>query len=431
MDYCKEYYSRCMTTRQLVETVKNGWVCCTDIAAAIPQGIMAAFQDRLNEHSLSAVKLHIMLDLGPMPCFSTPNELLGVSWFSGSNARKAVNIGTADVMPCCYRDMPVLFRDYITLDAFFTTVSPMDNHGYFSTGVSASNSLMMLKKAKRIYLEVNPNMPRALSAPMIHISEVTALCENDAPLPILQPTQLDALSRTIGGYIADEIPDGATIQLGIGAIPEAVGLALREKHDLGIHTELLTDSMVELIECGAVTNQRKPIHTGKTVATMSFGSQRIYDFINNNPSVEMLPVDYVNNPSVIAQHPNFISVNGALEVDFWGQVCAESIGTSHISGTGGQADYVRGAVDSKGGKSFIAFPSTAQGGTVSRICATLTPGAIVTTSKNDVDYIVTEYGVAKLRGRTLSQRTKSLIAIAHPKFRDDLIREAKKQNILI
>jgi len=232
--------------------------------------------------------------------------------------------------------------------------------------------------------------------------------------------------------IAEEIPNGATLQLGIGAVPEAVGLALRQnKHDMGIHTELFTESMVDMIESGVVTNQLKPIHRGKSVATLVLGTKRTYNFINDNPAFLMLPVDYVNDPNVIAQHPNFISVNAALEVDFYGQVCAESMGTKHMSGSGGQADYVRGAVQSKGGKSFIAFPSTAKGGTVSRIAPTLSKGALVTTSKNDVDYIVTEYGVAKLRGKTLSQRTKALISIAHPNFRDELTSAAKQLGILI
>jgi len=200
---------------------------------------------------------------------------------------------------------------------------------------------------------------------------------------------------------------------------------------LGIHTEMFTDSMVELIECGAVDNSCKPIHTGYSVATFAFGSKKIYDYIHNNPAIKILPAAEVNHPMVIGQHPNFMSINSALEVDLYGQVCAESIGTYHVSGTGGQVDYVRGAAYSRGGKSFIAFSSTAKNGTVSRIKPILTPGAIVTTSKNDVDYIATEYGLAKLRGKTLSQRAKALISIAHPDFRDELRYEAKKQNILI
>ena len=208
-------------------------------------------------------------------------------------------------------------------------------------------------------------------------------------------------------------------------------MALKSKHDLGIHTEMFTDSMVELLTCGAVNNSKKQIHRGKTVTTFAYGSQRIYDYIDDNPAIEILPVDYVNDPNVICQNDNMISINAAVEVDLWGQVCAESVGTKHLSGTGGQVDFVRGACQSKGGKSFIAFASTAKNGTISKICPTLTPGGICTTSKNDVDYIVTEYGIAKLRGMSLSKRVQQLIAIAHPDVRDELTFEAKKRGMII
>jgi len=309
-------------------------------------------------------------------------------------------------------------------------VSPMDKHGYFST-CNSSSSFAQSQKAKRIFLEVNKNMPRSPSASFIHISQVTALCENNSTLPIIPPVKKDELSAMIGGMIADEIPNGATIQLGIGNIPNAVGMQLKDKKNLGIHSEMFTDSMVELLECGSANNSLKPIHTGRSVATFIFGSKRMYDFIDDNPSVEMLPVDYVNDPMVISKHPNMMSINAAVEVDFMGQVCAESIGSRHISGTGGQVDFVRGAIQSQGGKSFIAFTSTAENGETSRISPVLKSGAFVTTSKNDVDYIVTEYGIAKLRGKSVYQRAKTLISIAHPRFRDELAYQAKKLNIII
>lgn len=433
MEFDTIYQEKLCTPAEIASQIGDGWSCCTDIAAAIPPGIVNALGRRAAAGHVHGVTLHTMLDLVSLDVLAPEalEHLTPVTWFSGGGLRKAVNRGKADIMPCYYRDMPSLFTDHVQVDAFLAVVSPMDEHGWFSTGASASNSAALLAKAKRIYLEVNPNMPRALSGPAAHISQVTALCENHTPLPALPPAEIDEVSRTIGGYIAQEVCDGATIQLGIGAIPEAVGFALKDKHDLGIHTELLTDSMVELVECGAVTNARKPLHRGKTVATLAFGSQRVYNYIHNNPAVLMLPVDQVNDPAIIAQHPRFISVNGALDVDFFGQVCAESVGTRHVSGSGGQADYVRGAALSPGGKSFIAFPSTAAGGRISRIVPSLTPGAIVTTSKNDVDCIVTEYGVAKLRGKSLSQRTKALIAIAHPAFREELLRQARRQNIII
>lgn len=426
------YDKKKMSAAQLAGQVQSGWSCAMDIAAAIPVSIMDALGKRAAKQEIENVQLHSLLDLQPLGIL-TPEAAGGitpVSWFSGGGLRRAVNEGRADIMPCYYRDMPQLFEAYVDLDAVFLHVSPMDRHGYFSMGVVGSNCEAFLKKAKRIYLEVNRNVPRALYSPMVHISQVTALCESDVPLPVMPPAVIDEVSRKIGDFIAEEVPDGATLQLGIGAVPDAVGLALKDKRDLGIHTELFTDSMVELIECGAVTNMRKPLYQGKTVATLAFGSKRMYDFINDNPAFVLLPVNEVNDPAVIARHPDFISVNAALEVDFFGQVCAESIGTRHVSGTGGQADYVRGATQSEGGKSFIAFPSTAKNGSVSRIRPTLTPGSIVTTSKNDVDYIVTEYGMAKLRGKTLSQRAKALISIAHPDFRDELVFAVKKQNVL-
>lgn len=433
MSFCTMYQNKLKTPEEIAGCVESGWVCATDIAAAMPKTILDALGKRAAQKEIRNVRWHCLLDVLPFEALSpaATEGITPVSWFSGGGMRKAINEGRADIMSCYYRDMPQLFDRYTELDAVFLNVSPMDKHGYFSTGVVGSNSEVLIKKAKRIYLEVNENVPRALYSPMVHISQVEALCETNAQLPIMPPAVIDEVSQKIGNFIADEVPNGATLQLGIGAVPDAVGLALKDKHDLGIHTELFTDSMVELIECGAVTNLKKPLYTGKTVATLAFGSQRMYDFINDNPAFVMLPVDQVNDPAIIAQHPNFISVNAALEVDFFGQVCAESIGTMHVSGSGGQVDYVRGATQSKGGKSFIAFPSTAKGDTISRIKPILTPGSIVTTSKNDVDYIVTEYGVAKLRGKTLSERVKSLIAIAHPKFREELTSTAKKQNIII
>ena len=431
MDHKSEYRKKLLGADGVASMIGSGWTCVTDAAAAIPPAILEALGRRAEAGDVKDLTFHGLLDLMPNAMFSYPGVFTPVSWFSGKIAKAAANRGEADIMPCCYRDMPGLYRDYIHADAFMIVVSPMDADGFFSAGVTGSYTAALFEKAEHIFLEVNPKMPRAVTAPKIHIYQVTALCESDAPLPILPPAQLDDVSRTIGGYIAEEVPSGAALQLGIGAVPEAVGLALKDKHDLGIHTELLPDSMIELIECGAVTNMKKPIHTGKTVATFTFGSERLYKFVDNNPDVEILPVDYVNDPAVIAKHPNFISVNGGLEVDFFGQVCAESIGTTHVSGTGGQTDYVRGAIQSPGGKSFIAFPSTAAGGTVSRIRPTLNPGARVSTSKNDVDYIATEYGLAKLRGRTVSQRTKALIAIAHPKFREELTAQARAMHILI
>lgn len=433
MDFRTEYEKRLTSAEDIASRIRDGWRCCTDIAASIPPAIMEALGKCGAKGEIRDVRLDTMLDLQPYESLSreAARGIKPVSWFSGGGLRTAVNEGRADIMPCIYSEMPSLFDRYGEIDALFLTVAPMDRHGYFSAGATGSNLEVLFRKAKRIYLEVNRKMPRVLSAPQIHVTKVEALCENDAELPVSPPPDIDEVSKTIGSLIAEMIPNGATLQFGIGAVPDAVGLMLRDKRDLGIHTELFTDSMAELIECGAVTNEFKPIYRGKSVATLAFGSKRIYDYIDDNPAFLMLPVSQVNDPAVIAAHPNFISVNAALEVDFFGQVCAESMGTRHVSGSGGQIDYVRGATHSKNGKSFIAFPSTAKNGTVSRIRATLSEGAVVTTGKNDVDYIVTEYGIAKLKGYTLSERVRSLIAIAHPDFREELIWQAKKRNIII
>lgn len=433
-DYQKLYAEKQVTVEQAAGMLSSGAVCGADIALAQPNSFYDAVSARVQAGELENIVQHSLLDTYAAPFLTDPKVAENyrcVSWFSQAAARKAVNQGLADVMPCYYRDIPGLFRDFVKADVFVAVVSPMDKHGYFSAGCDGSVTPALLSTAKQVFLEVNSHMPRCVTGPQIHISQVTALWENHKPLLCLPPTVIDETSAKIGSYIADEIPDGATLQLGIGAIPDAVGMALKDKHNLGIHTEMFTDSMMKLIDCGAVDNSRKPIHTGKTVSTFALGSQRMYDYIDDNPTFEMLPVDYVNNPAVIAQHPNFVSINAALEVDFYGQVCAETLGTRNVSGTGGQSDFVRGAIQSKGGQSFIAFTSTTKGDTVSRITATLTPGASVSTSKNDVDNIVTEYGIARLRGRSLSQRTKALIAIAHPKFRDELTFTAKKQNIII
>jgi len=433
LNHEQSYQQKLQTAEELAKHFQSGWVCASDNALAAPPGIYKAIGDRIGTGELEGLKIHGFLDVFKIPSYDEDlqEKVTGVTWFSGAHGRRAVANGMADIMPVHYRDAPGVIEEFMEFDAFSARVSPMDEHGFFSSGCSASLTPAMISKTKRIFLEVNEHMPRSLSGPTIHISQVTALCENHVPLVTFPEVQADDVSVKIGNLIAAEIEDGSTLQFGIGAIPNEVAKALKDKKNLGIHTEMLTDGMIELIECGAVNNSLKPIHRGKTVATFALGSKRIYDYVNNNPEVMMLPADYTNNPETIAQHPNFVSVNAAVEVDFFGQVSAESIGTRHISGSGGQADFVRGALQSKGGKSFIAFSSTTKNGTVSRISPTLTSGSIVTTLKNEVDYIVTEYGVAKMRGSTLGERTRKLIAIAHPKFRDELTLAAKKQKIMI
>ncbi len=433
-DYQKMYQEKLTTPDKIARQVQSGWLLGMDTATSQTPAIMTAIAEYIRNSDITGVKVQALLDAYPFEFYTDPTlagKMTGYSWFSSSAARKAVNAGYADIIPAYYRDFPTRIRAEYDYDAVCVEVAPMDRHGYFSLALNGSYIDAMLDKTKRIFLEVNDRQPRGLCGSLIHISQVDAIVEYNHDLPVLPPVQLDEVSKTIGGLIAERIPDGACLQLGIGAIPDATGMALKAKHDLGIHTEMFTDSMVELIECGAVNNSKKQIHRGKTVTTFAFGSQRIYDYIDDNPAVEILPVEYVNDPDVICQNDNMISINAAVEVDLFGQVCAESVGTKHMSGSGGQIDYVRGACQSRGGKSFIAFTSTAKGGTISKIKPILTPGAVVTTSKNDVDYIVTEYGVAHLRGRSLGERARQLIAIAHPDFRDELTFEAKKRGIMI
>ena len=433
-DYPSLYREKLATAEALAAGVGDGWLIGMDAALAQAPGFAEALTKRARQGEISGLWVQTLLDVYPYAFYADPSlsgKINGLSWFSGGGARKAVNAGYADMVPSYYRDMPRHIRASYEYDVSVFSVSPMDRHGNFSLACSSSYAEAMLDKSKRVFLEVNNAQPRAVCGTQIHISRVDAIMENHHPLPVLPPTQLDETSITIGNLIAEQIQDGSCIQLGIGAIPDAVGAALKSKHDLGIHTEMFTDSMVDLIECGAVNNSKKQIHRYQSVTTFAFGSQRIYDYIDDNPSIALMSVDYVNDPEVICKNDNMISINAALEVDLWGQVCAESVGTKHMSGSGGQVDYVRGACQSKGGKSFIAFTSTAKGGTISKIKPILTPGAIVTTSKNDVDYIVTEYGIAHLRGEPLSVRAKNLIAIAHPDFRDELSFAAKKQGILL
>ena len=433
-DFQSLYREKLTTAEELAGRVRSGWLLGMDAALAQTPALMTAIVRRAERDELTGVYVQTMLDVYPFEFYADDHlfgKITGQSWFSSGGARKAVNGGYADFLPAYYRDIPGHIRAHYSYDAFCVSVSPMDAHGYFSLGATNSYSAAMIEKAKQIFVEVNPRQPRAVCGAQLHVSQVDAIVENDRELPVLPASALDDVSLAIGNLIAEHIPDGACIQLGIGAIPDATGMALKAKHDLGIHTELFTDSMVELIACGAVNNSKKQIHRGQSVTTFAYGSKRIYDYINNNPDIALLPVDYVNDPEVICRNDNMISINAALEVDLWGQVCAESVGTKHMSGSGGQIDYVRGACQSKGGKSFIAFTSTAKNGTISKIKPILAPGAICTTSKNDVDYIVTEYGVAHLRGRSLSERARQLIAIAHPDFRDELRFEAKKRGILL
>lgn len=343
------------------------------------------------------------------------------SLFVGAQSRPAVKEGRGDFTPCCFSDVPSLLRE-LTVDAAVIQVSPPDRHGYVSCGVSVDYTLPAAKCAKTVIVQVNRRMPRTLGDTCLHVSEIDSFVEIDHPVLEIPLPKIGEAEKAIGENCAKLVRDGDTLQLGIGAIPDAVLLFLKDKKDLGIHSEMISDGVVELIENGVITNARKNLHPGKSVVSFLMGTKRLYDYADDNPAVAMYPVDYVNDPYVIGKNDNLVSINSCVQVDFMGQVAAESVGTTQISGIGGQMDFIRGARLSKGGRAVIAIASTAAGGKISKIVPFLDQGAAVTTSRTDVDYIVTEYGIAHLRGKTLKDRARALIAIAHPKFRKELAR---------
>ena len=315
-------------------------------------------------------------------------------------------------------------------DVVFALCSPMDDHGYFSISLGADYTMAALSKAHAIVLEVNPNVPFANGDCHVHISQVTALIEDDAPVLEVGLPKIGPVQEAIGKYVADMIDDGSTLQIGYGGIPDAVVMQLTDKKDLGVHTEMLGDGIMSLVEKGVVNCSRKNFNKGKIIATFALGSKKLYQFMHRNPAVEMHPASLTNDPYVAGQNDNLHAINATMQIDFIGQCGSESLGFAPYSGTGGQTDFVRAANRSKGGKAFIVLPSTAKNDTISRIAPVLSPGTHVSTSKNDINYVVTEFGVAQLRGKSVQQRCAALIAIAHPNFRAELREAAKKMKLL-
>jgi acetyl-CoA hydrolase len=353
------------------------------------------------------------------------------SLFIGPNVRDAVQEGRADFTPVFLSEIPRLFREgHLPIDVALIAVSPPDEHGYCSYGVEVGVTKPAVESARVVIAEINPRMPRVWGNSFIHISRIDYCVQVDYPLPEFRQGEPAPLYSRIGRHVADLIEDGATLQMGIGAIPNAVLDYLGDKRDLGVHSEMFSDGIIDLVQRGVITGARKTLLPGKLVAGFVLGTERVYRFIHNNPIIELRTTDFTNDPFTISRNDKMVAINAALQVDLTGQVCADSIGTKFYSGVGGQADFIRGAARSKGGKPIIALPSTALGGTVSRIVSTLEPGAGVTTSRNDVHYIVTEYGVAYLYGKTVRQRAEALIAVAHPDFRAELAAAARARHLL-
>ena len=352
------------------------------------------------------------------------------SLFIGPNVRSAVQEGRADFTPVFLHEIPKLFREgYLPLDVALISVSPPDSRGYCSFGIEVGATKPASEAARIVIAEINPNMPRAWGASFIHLSQIDFCVEVNYPLPELPQSTPTELYNQIGAHVAELINDGDTLQLGIGAIPDAVLTYLKSKKDLGIHTEMFSDGIIDLVDEGVINGRRKSFMPGKIVVAFCLGTRRLFEFVHDNPIVELRPVDFTNDPFNIARNDNMVAINSALQIDLTGQVCADSIGCKFYSGVGGQVDFMRGAARSKGGKPIIALPSTALGGTISRIVPVLDLGAGVTTSRNDVHYVVTEYGVAHLYGKSVQRRAEALINIAHPDFREELRKRAHERCI--
>ncbi|MBI1825275.1 MAG: GNAT family N-acetyltransferase [Planctomycetes bacterium] len=425
-----EFASKTRSAGESVACVRPGQRVFIGSGAAEPQTLVEALSARAD---LCDTEIIHILTLG-VATYAEPrfgSRFRHNAYFIGPNVRQAVNEGRADYTPVFLSEVPALFRTgRVAIDVALISVSPPDEHGFCSFGVSTDIVKSASECAKIVVAEVNRQMPRALGDCFIHVDDIDLVVPSERPIPELTNGAPDEIAAKIGWQIAQLVEDGATLQLGIGTIPDSVLPHLMGFKNLGVHTEMFSDGLIRLIEGGVVTNSAKAIHRGKIIATFVLGTRRLYDFIDNNPLVEFHPSDYVNDPYVIGQNDKMISINAAIEVDLTGQVCADSLGTMFYSGIGGQVDFVRGAARSKGGKPIIALPSTASNGTVSRIVPVLKPGAGVVTSRGDVHYIVSEYGTAYLHGKTIRERALALIEIAHPRFRPWLVAEAKERKLI-
>ena len=428
------YRERLTSAACAVASIGSGRRVFVGSNCAEPQTLVEA----LTAHAagLTATEIVHIMTLGQAPYSEArfEKQFRHNAFFIGANVREAVNACRADYTPIFLSEIPALFRSgQLPLDVALIMVSPPDVHGYCSLGISVDVVKAAVESSGLVIAEVNRRMPRTLGDSFLHVSRIDAFVESDCPLlELLPPTQTEVTQR-IGRHIADLIEDGSTLQLGIGAIPDAALACLTDKRDLGIHTEMFSDGLLPLVAAGVVTGRRKTLYPDKIISSFCMGTRALYDFVDNNPSIEFHPSEIVNDPFVIAQNEKMVAINAAIEVDLTGQVCADSIGERFYSGIGGQVDFLRGAARSRGGKAIIALPSTASlhgGTTVSRIVSNLKPGAGVVTSRGDVHYVVTEWGTASLHGKSIRERALALIAIAHPDFRDALQEAAQERHLI-
>ena len=418
------YNERLTTAEDAVKRIKSGDRIAIPHAAGEAKHIIRALVE--NKDAYCDVEICQMLPMDGA-IYAKPGlekHFRHISQFVGGMTRETIKAGHGDYSPCYFSQIPNLWGRTLPLNAAIIHVSLPDEHGYFSCGVSVDYSRHAVINAKEnggvVIAQVNKYMPRTLGDSFVHISQIDSIVEHDEPITELAPPIITDVEKEIGKNCASLINDGDCMQLGIGSIPDAVLLFLKEKKHIGIHSEMFSDGVVELVEAGVIDNSAKNFHNGKMLATFLMGTRRLYDFVHNNPVVYMAPATYTNDPYIAGQNDNLVSINSAIQIDFLGQVCAETIGSMQYSAVGGQVDFVRAAAISKGGRSIIAMPSTASGGKTSKIVPYLDQGAAVTTSRNDVEYVITEYGIANLRYHTVRDRAKALIKIAHPDFRDQL-----------
>ncbi len=421
------YKSRIVSAAEAVRHIKSGNRVVVAHASGSPELLLKALVN--NKDAYKNVEIVHMVSMGASEyCLpGLEKHFVHNSLFAGATTRKAIHDGRAHFTVSHFSQIPRLFTEKILpVDVTMCMVSRPDEHGFCSFGVSVDYTKPAAESSKIVIAEVTPNMPRTLGDAFIHVSEIDYIVECESKPIILQPPKISETDEKIGGYCAELIRDGDCLQLGIGAVPDAILGFLKHKKDLGIHTEMFSDGVVDLVEAGVITCTRKNFHPDKMVATFFMGTEKLYKFVHNNPMVQMFPVNITNNPAIIAQNDNMVSINSTLQVDLNGQAASESIGYKQFSGTGGQADFVRGAAWSKGGRSILAFHSTASGGKISRIVTHLDEGAVVTTTRSDIHYVVTEHGIADLRGKSVPERAKALINIAHPDFKGELKKEFQR-----
>jgi 4-hydroxybutyrate CoA-transferase len=427
MTWQKTYQEKATSAAEALAVVQSGSRVYLGGGAGVPVQLIKALVDRAPD--LHDIELTHILTFAEAPYAAEryKGHFRVNALFIGGNVRRAVAGGWADFTPIFLSDIPDLFRNgTLPLDVALIMLSPPDEHGFCSYGVEVGTSKPAAESARIVIAEVNKQMPRTYGDSFIHVSRLDHIVETDYPLPEAPQGGTSPEHVLVGQHIAEMIPDGATLQMGIGSIPDAVLRCLGGHKNLGIHSELFSDGVIDLVEQGVVTCAEKTFHPGKIVAGFLFGSERLYRFVDNNPMIEMQPTHYVNDPFNIARNNKMVAINSAVQIDLTGQVCADSIGTRFYSGAGGQVDFIRGAARSPGGLPIIAFLSTAQGGRVSRIVPTLYEGSGVVTTRNDVQIVVTEYGVAHLRGKSIRERAQTLITIAHPAFRDELAYAARQ-----